>query len=515
MPYTQGYHPKNNGPQQTQAKRKPAAKKKQPPARARKRTKRRRSPLRTFLVLALFAMVATLGIVAYMVYEEVGEVERKGTFYRGVYVDGVPLYGASPQQAYDYLVGRAREDIKDWHITLQYGENQWRIDTDTLGMRGAIEYVVQEEVNKAFFVGRSGGLLERYQDIMDLRETPYHGYTSGVEKNTSRIDSIISEIQSAVYRAPQNATSVFDFTRKNDPVVVTAETYGQQLNAEALREQIIAMVNNMEAGTIAVNPEAIAPDVTADMLRGRIVLLGAYESKISSRSTNERNLNIERGLHSFQGLVVEPGQRVSFNKLVGERTERNGFYPAEEIVSGSYEMGIGGGICQVSSALYNAVIHANLKVRDRTNHGIPVNYMELGADATVSDGRIDFVFENDTGERIYILARLESGSKGKSVVFQIYGRPDPNGYKYHLRHETLEEIPVPEPNRIQDKNAQHAVYDDEEVEVFKGAKGYIVRTYLVVTDASGSFVSEKVLYTDTYKAQTPRVYVGVTPRATF
>ena len=516
MAYSQGYRPPSRQQSQQQRKAPPRQNSSngRPAASRKRKQKKRGRPVRIFFTLVLFALVATVGVMGYMMYEEVGRVERLNTFYPGVYVDGVPLYGATPQAAYDYLVSRSRDDLKDWSIELSYGGRSWPITMDTLGMGGAIETVVQEEVNKAFLVGRSGNIVERYTAIMELKTEPYEAYTTGIEKNTARIDSIISEIQAAVYKAPVDATRTFDATRKNNPIVITQEEYGQELDAASLKAQIIGMVNKMEAGTINIEPTVIPPTFTAAALQNEIVLLGSYESPISSSSTHERNLNVERGVSAFHGKVVQPGEKVSFNKWVGERTEKNGFYPAQEIVSGAYEMGIGGGICQVSSALYNAVIQANLRVRSRTNHSIPVNYMEMGADATVSDNRIDFVFENDTGSPIYLIARVDSSSSGKkkTCVFQIYGRPDPNGYTYSLRHETLEEIPIPEPIVEKDRKAEYVVYTDQTHEVSKGAVGHKVKTYLVTKDAHGNFVSEKELYVDTYKAQAPKVYVGVTPR---
>lgn len=511
MAYTQGYRPKSER-KQAAPQRGAAPQPPQGSARGAKRKKKRHHPVRTFLTLTFFALVATLGVMFYMMYDEVGSVERDGTFYPGVYVDGVPLYGATPQQAYDYLVGRAREELLDWSVQLRYGDQVWTIDSATLGMTGVVEYVVQEEVNQAFYIGRSGSLIERYQAIADLKENPYYGHTADIEKNTSQIDSMLAEIQAAVYREPVNASSTFDTTRSNNPLVVTSESVGQTLNTETLKAQIIEHINSMESGVIQVEPEPLQPAVTKAMLENEVVLIGRYESRISSRSDEGRNLNIERGVASFNGKVVKAGERLSFNKTTGLRTLENGFHRAPEIVGGAYVDGVGGGICQVSSALYNAVIHANLKVIERTNHGLPVNYIEMGADATVYDNRYDFIFENNTGEPIYIMARVESGKSGKAVIFEIYGRADPNGYTYKLRHETIEEIPIPEPTYEKDKDQQYVTYVDEEKVASEGAVGHVVRTFLVVSDSYGNFVSESLLYTDTFKAQTPKIYVGTQQR---
>lgn len=508
MSYRQGYKPQNRQTaQRAPAQRGSTAK------RGKRRTKRKGHPFRVFLLLVLLASLATGGVMVYMMYEEVGRVEREHTFYPGIYIDGISLHGATPQEAYDYLIGRARADLQSWSITLSYEGQKWTITPDTLGLGGAMESVVSDEVNKAFYIGRTGSMVDRYKTILALKNEPYTAYTTGIEKNMSAIDSMISEIQAHVYRAPQDATRAFNPNLRN-PIVITDEVVGRELDAAALKEQINGMVNSMQSGNIDVQPTPIVPSITRASLEGEIVLIGSCESVISTSSTPDRNKNIERGCEAFHGKVIQPGERVSFNNYTGKRTEKNGFFWADEIVSGQYEPGIGGGICQVSSTLYNAVIKANLRVRERRNHGLPVRYMEMGADATVSDNGKDFVFENNTDAPIYLIARMETSNNGKrkTCVVQIYGRPEPNNYTYELAHETLSELPIPEPTYVKDRDQTYVTYKDQEHIVSKGAIGYVVRTYLVVRDQNGSEISRKELYTDTYSAQKPIIYVGVTSR---
>lgn len=519
MSYRQGYRPQTQTPRQAQQRAsapRAASTKRRTQAvastRAKANKRKRSRPIGRLILLVVLALAVVGGVMVYRMYDEVARIERLNTFYPEVYVNGVPLYGASPQEAYNYLVSQAHASLDSWAITLEYQGSAWRIDASTLGMDTAVESAVQEEVNKAFYVGREGSFLDRYNTIVALKEEPYQAYTSGVEKNMAPIDSIVSEIQAAVYKAPQNASSSFDATRKT-PLMVIDGTAGQELDAVALKERIVEMVNNMESGTIQVQPTPIQPQVSASTINGELMLIARAETTINRNSTEERNMNIERGLQAFNGKTVKAGDRVSFNRWVGRRTAKNGFYEAQEIVSGSYEMGIGGGICQVSSTLYNAVIQANLKVVDRTNHGIPVNYMEMGADATVADDRYDFVFENNTGADIYLVAKIEGSGNKKTCVFEIYGRPDPNGYTYSLRHEQIEEIPIPDPVYEIDYEGLYGVtFRDEEHIAFEGSTGHVVKTYLVVRDSKGTVVEEKELYTDTYKARAPKIYRGVTKR---
>lgn len=490
------------------SQRRPAPPKKPPRRRGAGRT------LAIILALFLLAVTATACIVYYTAYNEVMDVRERGTFYRGVYVNGYELYGATPQEAYDFILARMRDGISGWKVTINYGSDySWTIDANTLDLSSSMENVVAQAINEAYAVGRTGkSWLESSKEISALQDEPRLIYTSDVTKSDARIDSLIAEIKSIVDTPAEDATWEFMPDRKN-PIVVTAETYGKSLNADALKEEIMQLVNSMQSGSVSVQPETVAPSVKAEDITNSIQCIASFYTDISSRSTEDRNKNIERGCEFFNGKTIKAGAKVSFNSWVGKRDAKNGFYPGLEIVYNEYVMGYGGGICQVSSTLYNAVIQAGLKVNKRTAHGLKPNYIDMGHDATVTDdGRNDLVFTNTTGADIYVVARVETSGKTKRCLFQFYGRPEPNGYTYALSSETIEVIPIPEATIVQDKKAEYVIYTDQTKEVSEGSEGYVVRTYLLTKDANGNTIDTQELYTDTYKATAPKVYVGVTPR---
>lgn len=481
-------------------------------AKPRGRAKRRGHPFRSFFLLVLFALLATGGVMGYMMYDEIGSVERMNTFYHGVYVDGTELYGATPTEAAQYLYDRALAEISNFSVQLSFEGKEWRIDADMLGMTQALDARVREEINKAFMVGREGtSILDRYQTIQALKTEPYQGFTSGVDKNMAQIDKVVAEIQAAAYIPPKDASQVFDTTRQYAHVI-NAEENGREIDMMALKSEIVERVNTMQSGVIPVTTMPIQPAVTQHMLENEMVLIADVSTKINKISTPERTANVELGCSRFNGMTVNPGETVSFNKVAGKRTEKNGYYKALEIAGVEFQEGVGGGICQVSTTLYQAVIEAGLQVVSRTNHAIPVNYAEMGADATVADDRIDFRFKNNTDKPIRIVARVVTSGGSQICQFQIYGRPIPNDYKYSLRHEKIEEIPIPSPTKVPDWKQEHVRYVDQSKEVAKGSVGYKVRTYLVTKDSSGHVVEEKEISLDTYKAVPPTVYVGVEKR---
>lgn len=451
--------------------------------------------------------------MGYRIYDEIDRVERANTFYPGVYIDDMQLYGHSPMEVYEYLTQKTKSELNGFILELTFDNQKWYISRETLGMSDAmIDSIVGTEVNKAFAVGRNKGIsiLERYNTIMDLRTNPYQAYISGIEKNMDQIDAIIDEIRQVVYIEPQNAQQVIDSTARNS-LITQKEQEGRDVDEVWLKSTIQEKVNKMEPGIVQIQTKPIPASITADVLNGQMVQIAYVSTQIMKNSTADRTKNVERGCEPFNGMTVQPGQIVSFNKTVGPRTKKNGFYEANEIVGGEYTPGIGGGICQVSTTLYQAVIQAGLEVVYRQNHAIPVNYANKGADATVYDDRIDFKFKNNTDAPIYIVAKVVSSKSGKTCEFQIFGRPIPNNYKYSLRHEE-EIIPIPEKaEKIPDREQKYVFFIDQTHEV-PGKVGYKVKTYLVTRTESGSFLEERHITTDTYPPTPRKIYIGVDRR---
>ncbi len=499
--------PQSRAPQSRAPQRRSPQKRAAPGRPAPRRKARRGHPLRMFLALAVFAFLATAGVMGYMVYDEINRVEAANTFYPGVFVDDISLNGATPEQAVAEILSRAEAELADWSITIKYGNSDtWTITTDTLGIGAALKNAVITEVNKAFMVGRTGTLIERYQEITKLKTEPYAAYTADVERNMGQIDAILNDIEQRVYIPEQNAEGVFDASR-NNPLVVKSESAGQTLDREALRATIAQMVNSMTAGTIDVPVMKVQPSVTSEHFNSQLARLARVTTEIRSNSTAERNMNIQVGCDKFHDKVIKNSEKVSFNKWTGTRTKKNGFYEAREIADNAYTWGVGGGICQVSSTLYGAVVQAGLKVTKRENHGIPVNYVAMGEDATVADRGIDFEFVNNTGADIRITARIISEGKKKYCEVTIYGKPNPNGYTYSFKHKELEQIPIPEEVKTVEDTTGLYVTKVGDSKTVKGAVGHKIQTWIVVKDAHGNVVEEIDMGVDTYAPIPTTVYV--------
>ncbi len=148
-------------------------------------------------------------------------------------------------------------------------------------------------------------------------------------------------------------------------------------------------------------------------------LLGKAEVSFAG-GTEERNKNIELGVSKLNGTTILPGEEFSFIKSLGPATEEAGYSVAKVFLNGEVTTGVGGGLCQVSTTLFQSLLKAGLPITERHNHSYTVSYYDVGLDATYSDPGVDLKFVNDTGNPITI----KGGIQDEKVVFEIYGTPD-------------------------------------------------------------------------------------------
>ena len=495
-------------PARTAAKRKPAKKSKK--ARAR----RMRTVRRSIVGVLAAAVVLVLVIIGARAGSRLMDIKRTldrgdGVFYPNIYVNDIPLEGRTLDEAAAVVSQQVTSLISSWRITLRTQDGRsWDITGKDLNM----QYDVADQLDQLWAIGHTGTSAERYEQVRAVEEEPVYRYTT-LTYDMSGINQILSQIKSEVDRAAVSATKVYDDS-VFPPYTYTDDVDGQELDITGLSEQIMGMVDRLENGVVDLTPTVVKAPVTRAYLESQIVQLSSFETTIGNTSTEGRFANIKLGTEKFNHLIIKSGESVSFNKVTGKRTEANGYQQALELAYGEYIMGWGGGICQVSSTLYNAVVNAGLEVKSRTQHSRPSSYVDKGLDATVQDDRLDFVFKNNTNADIFIETEYYKKGSYYRCKFTIYGRPDPNGYSYKLVSEVVQTIEKPETVYRQDKNMQYVVYDDEEYVYSKGEDGYVVDVYLVTMDANGLEVSREKKYTDTYKAVAPVTYVGITPRET-
>lgn len=248
------------------------------------------------------------------------------------------------------------------------------------------------------------------QPVATVHRSEYTVGNTGIPLiNSNKYNQFLDNLDHLVSKAPQNAT--LD-THEN----IIPERNGSTLNRKAFTEQFYDYFfgHKMEKLEIPVN--AVYPKVDSELLSEiRSKRVGRYITSFNPRNSSRAN-NIQLATKAINNYVVFPGETFSFNRVVGKRTAAKGYLKAKVIVRGEYAEDIGGGICQVSSTLFNAVDSAGLKIVQRFSHSRHVSYIPPGRDATVSWYGPDFEFKNMYNQPVLIRAK----TIGNLLVIYLY-----------------------------------------------------------------------------------------------
>lgn len=326
--------------------------------------------------------------------------------YSGVRAAGADLGGLSVEQAIQRLDSKAATVDKE-KVALRYaGETR---DATVADMGGSMD--VRACALAAYQVGRGGNILRRIEDIISARR---HGINVPVrysfDKNTAH--SYLRKTAKEIDRTPANA----ELSVKDGNLIRTPEKPGVKLDIEKSLVRIAHAVNS-GGRTVDLVVATDEPKITVKDLEGIDGLLASYSTPYKPWE-RDRTHNLGIACRSINGALLKPGEVLSYNKVVGPRLKEYGFRDAPIFVKGEVEPGTGGGVCQVSTTVYNAALLANMKILRRAHHSRPVVYAPVGRDATVAYPAVDLKFENTSDAPIYIQASLGS----RTVNVSIFGK---------------------------------------------------------------------------------------------
>lgn len=292
----------------------------------------------------------------------------------------------------------------------------------------------------------------------------------------------LTKIHKEIYKEAQNASIT------KEPIEVHPHVNGIDF---AISEEEAEKILEEEKEEYIIPLTITVPEITLDKLGQEAFpqVLGTFSTTYNMDNKN-RVTNLELASEKINGTIILPGEIFSYNKIVGERTIAKGYKEAAVYSGGKVVDGIGGGICQLSSTLYNAVIYANLEITARSNHRFLTSYVTAGRDATVSWGTIDFCFKNTRSYPIKIVSSVKNGV----VTTEIRGIKEEKEYEVVIENTVTEVIPYTT-NYIKDKSMNQG---EEEIRQY-GANGAKSVTYKIVKQ-NGIIVSKTLLSSDTYSA---------------
>lgn len=318
---------------------------------------------------------------------------------------------------------------------------------------------------------------------------PDESYTIGFDEAHAQeaAEKIAAQILEK-YPEPETDPNVMVYDAETNSFTFHDAKASKAVDAEALKNTIKeTLLAGDYTAVIQCPSKSEASNITADDFK----LIGKYVTHTTANK--DRNTNVSLACQNISGSVFQPGEQFSYNGILGKRTEEKGYKPAGAYSNGEHVLELGGGVCQVSSTIYNAVIAANLQVDMRTGHTYEPTYVTPGEDATVSYDMPDFRFTNSTEGPIGIIISFVD----RTVTVEIYGIPQlEEGVTRYLRSEKVAVVDPPLPNYIEDP----MLVPGFEV-IDKNAKnGSKWQTYTVL-EKDGEVINEEYLHTTSYKGE--------------
>lgn len=511
------------------------------------------SKKKTLPVIAAF--VAVIIIAALAVFRLPEDKIAKGVYAQTIYIGEMDR-----EEARNKIVNAQVTDVSGLVLYTFYGAKTY-VESDEIGLT----FDVEKTLDEAFSKGRGSNILKNAKERIGLRLSPVDiGYIYSFDKEKLKeiifnfgvmvngepipynleygdktvlvkrgragqredVSCELAALENAVRhghheiflmlrKGPEpmpNLRSLYDATYlepkdaeyriENKNVVILPEVAGRQIDmTDAARK--IESIRRGEQAEIKLIP--LQPEVTLEDLNKKLFnyTLSQYTTAYNMKDRN-RSANVALAAEKINETVLAPGEVFSYNEVVGPRTASAGFSPAPVFENGETVQGMGGGVCQVSSTLYSAVLYADLDIVSRRNHSMSVAYVPKGQDATVSYGTIDFKFKNSTAYPIKILASAVGGKMNVAIC----GTKPETERTVKIVNNIVSQKP-PEVREIPDNGLEAGT----KKVVSSGKTGYTVSTFRIVYE-NGIEVKNENLGNSIYKMVPAEVKVGTKPKPT-
>lgn len=464
------------------------------PKRTQKRTEKRKKAKKKAFFAGILAvgMIAGGSVFAYGQYmkSKMEEAVNVNTIYSGISINGTDVSGKTKEEALQQLQQEADVHLGNQKITIQQEDKIWDIPFSDLD----VKYDIEASVEQAWEIGRTGELKDRYKVVTDVAQNKEDipiSYTHDKQKVVEKLQEIATEFNVEA----QDST----ITRKNGAFQITEEQKGYAMDVDKTVPKVEEMLEQNTGGTIEPEITITEPKVTKADNEKVTDLIGTYSTTYSANAAG-RNENLRVGCANIDGTVIAPGEVFSMNVGLGPQTYANGYKDAGVYVNGKVEQGVAGGVCQVTSTLYNAVILAELEVVERYPHSMTVGYVPLGRDAAVAGDYKDLKFRNDTEYPVY----LEAYARDGKVVCNLYGH-EIHDAGHKVDFEMVFDGTIPKPA---EKVTQDATKPEGYRQVtYTGKTGSKVSTYKIITE-NGKQISKEWFSSSTYRATADEVTVG-------
>ena len=463
---------------------------------------------RTIWLAGAVVVLAALAVISVIMFshttltaQQWEEIYEKGTYHAGIRIDGIDAGGMTMAQAGQAVRQKMQQRLDDVRVTINNDGQQYVLTKTDFETADNVDEVLKE----ALEVAREGSRLGINQLLNEVQKEGLD-FTTDYTVNTQPAKQRISDIALQIDVPAQDATVQINKEDRDNRFGYTDEKSGYRVDQAALYKAVAEQVRTREYGTVEMPIVEIPAAVTRTELMKNTVKRATASTSFghSPYNRDSRVNNIKKAVGLINGYVLAPGEDFSTNTVLGPRTYELGWEPAPAVVRGGSEDQAGGGVCQVSTTMYNAVLKADLEIVSRQGHSIMLGYVDGGLDATINTGSIDFLYKNNTDHDIYIFCWVSSGKQ--TVNFEIYGAPFPDEYdEIRLSSECLETLQPDGDMLITLDNSKAPGYEEEAI---KRREGHIYASYKHYYKDGVEIKSPQLIGKTKYKAYAGEKIVG-------
>lgn len=432
------------------------------------------------IVFGLLIITLVLAATSILIY-----TWDQHTIVEGVTISGISVSNLTQVQAKE-TIDKEIQHLMSQTVKLNAGTKSPELKLEDLGLSITGDLAIQE----AYDISRKGSFRKRVVSKMKAAKGINIELTQ--KWDDQKLKVCLNRNLNEFCNPATDAT--YEITSKNT-MNIRSEHIGTTFDMDALISQIKGLNIYKPVSEFKVEFKDEPPKLTAAQLEYQKItgLLASYTTRFDSSQT-ARTENVRLAAKALDMAVVKPGDTLSFNQIVGERTVAGGYQDAYIIVNGQFVPGLAGGICQVSSTLYNTGLLANLPVIERSNHDLAISYVPLGQDATVAYPNLDLKFNNNTSGYLLIRTRTTSNT----LTIDLYGKVKPG--QEVVVSNTIESTIPPAVQHLVDETFAHGV----SVLKQQGQPGYIVKSVRIVK-LNGKVIGNEPLQKSVYNAL-PKVF---------
>lgn len=420
-------------------------------------------------------------------YADMEQAQSAGaTLGECIYIDGVDVSGLTPAEAVLAVEQAHTDTLKELNYTVIAGEDRLDISAAMLPISFDTRNVVMEALK----------LKRHWPEGIEPRRL----YTT-MGADLDELRKSLEELSGELQYEPEDASFAYS---PNEGFAYTEHRDGRSIDYDRLCGSVMELISSKKGGEVSAVTQAVPARYTMDMAQQDTVLVSEFTTSFSGSTYGKANrvFNIVKAASMIDGRVVAPGEEFDTNATLGDRNEENGWKTAAGIRDGTYVQEYGGGVCQVSTTLYNAVLMADLEVTERHHHSWPLGYVDIGRDATISTGGPNLRFVNTSSGPITISALTDK--EKKTVTVRIYGRALEDGAHIELTSKKTAALSSPGTERVYDPS----LAPGESKTVRKARRGSVAQTHKLYYSAEGELIKKELVTEDKYRSISGIVNVG-------